>query len=241
MLFYPKGRVRADATGHNRPAPAPMDPAPMGIAEAAVMSEPLATGLLASTRIATARGWVPASRLRAGDQVLTFDSGCQPLRGVDRGGADIDPSDARATDQGLNAAVAQVSVPSGALENRSPLMLMPGQVVLLESDIAEAMFGDPFALVPAAALVGWRGIEAVVSPAAPILHLRLRLDRDEIVYANGSTLLLCPAVPGTTPGAGDGPAPGRPLPMHAARQFVARLIDQETVPEVPGTPADSPV
>lgn len=213
MLFYPKmrtGKVEAVAE-----TPTPIVTAPV-FADA---FGKLRGGLFSATQIATARGWVPASRLVPGDMVLTFDNGCQPLRAV------IPPcADEVAAEIGGMA----VLVPSGALDNRSPMILMPGQVLLLDSDIAEELFGDPFAFVPAAALVGWRGIEAAEMPNSPILNLRF--DQDEIVYAHGATFLLCPAAAKGSAGA-EITQGNRLLEMAEARLLISRLIDAETVPE----------
>lgn len=212
MLFYPKVRIGKVEDVAETSTP---------VVTAPVLADTvgkLHAGLFPATQIATARGWVPVSRLVPGDMVLTFDNGCQPLRAVISPCADeIAP--------GIGGAA--VSVPGGALENRSPLMLMPGQVVLLDVDIAEELFGDPFALVPAAALVGWRGIEAAEMPDGPIRTLRF--DQDEIVYAHGATFLLCPVAAEESAGA-HMTVGNRPLEMAEARLLISHLIDAETMP-----------
>lgn len=213
MLFYPKGRIGKVEAVAETPASVVAHPP---FADALGK---LHAGLFPTTQIATARGWVPVARLVPGDMVLTFDNGCQPLREV------ITPC---AEEVAPEIGGAAISVPSGALENRSPMMLMPGQVVLLDVDIAEDLFGEPFALVSAAALVGWRGIEAAEMPDSPIMTLRF--DQDEIVYAHGATFLLCPAVADGAARA-ETTASNRPLEMAEARLLISHLIDAETLPE----------
>lgn len=142
-------------------------------------------GLVAGTKVATAMGWRVVEAVTVGDQVLTFDGGMQQVRAVRRdvvwtGGAASDP------------ATWPLHVPAGALGNRGDMALMPAQAVLVESDTAEAMFGDPFAMIPAAALDGYRGIVRV-APAARIEVVTLVFAQDEVVFGNIGALFLCAA------------------------------------------------
>lgn len=88
----------------------------------------------------------------------------------------------------------------------------------MESDHAEALFGDPFALVPAAALIGLRGITAVDMPGDS--GLCPRFDQGQIIYAHGATLLFCPAT-------SHADAVQAPLAIREARKLVERLIEDE--------------
>lgn len=154
-------------------------------------------GILSDVRVATPRGWRAAGRLRAGDMVLTLDDGMQPLTGVLRQGW---PATVSA------APVWPLRVPPGVLGNRRALDLAPGQGVAVECDAAEALSGAPLALVPVAALAGWRGI-APVAPQGDRLVLRLALPG--IVYAEGAALIGC----------------GAPvLPLPQARHLAACLM-----------------
>ena len=54
------------------------------------------------------------------------------------------------------------------------------------------MFGSPLALVPAAALAGFRGIEWVNWKGAQTEVITLEFDQEEIIYANTGTLFQCP-------------------------------------------------
>ena len=63
---------------------------------------------------------------------------------------------------------------------------------MLESDLAEEALGDPFALVPAAALEGVRGVERVC-PTDPIEVVSLHFEADQVVFAEHGALLFCPS------------------------------------------------
>lgn len=153
----------------------------------AALAEPapaaLTEGLAADTLIATETGWQRAADLRPGDRIVTFDNGLQPLRRAIRGEFAEPGID-------LPTAAQPLSVPTGALGNRRPMVLLSGQSVLIESDAAESLYGDPFALIPAAALEGWKGI-ARLRPGAELEVVYLEFDGDEIVYAEGMALVHC--------------------------------------------------
>lgn len=143
------------------------------------------SGFAGGALIATGRGWRPVESIAPGDQVLTFDRDLQPVRAVRRGhlwcGARPCPAPLR-----------PLCAPVGTLGNAAPLTLLPEQNVLVESDMAERLYGDPFVLLPARLLAGARGIGRVL-PAAPIEVIALHFERDEIVFANGGALVFCPA------------------------------------------------
>lgn len=146
----------------------------------------LASGFVAGTRIATSTGWRPVETLAEGDQVLTFDGGMQELRGVIRGrlwrNAELCPE-----------SLWPLYVPAGALGNRQPMELLPEQAVLIESDTADAILDDPFTLVSAASLAGFRGIERI-APQEEIDVIQLVFDQDEVVFAASGALVHCPRV-----------------------------------------------
>lgn len=176
-------------------------------------------GLAADTLIATETGWQRAADLRPGDRIVTFDNGLQVLRRVIRGQLSSEGHDLPTTAQPL-------SVPAGVLGNRRPLVLLSGQAVLIESDKAEALYGDPFALIPAAALEGWKGI-ARLRAGTEVEAVFLEFDGDEIVYAEGMALVHCAR---QTPKMVTTPeelmevgtaSPYRTLPAHQGRAVLA--------------------
>lgn len=141
------------------------------------------SGIVAGTMVATESGWRPVEKVAAGDLVLTFDEGLRPVRHVRRRfcwSAEIDYPES----------LWPLFVPAGALGNKSELYMLPNQNVMIESDAAEDIWGDPFAVVPAAALDGYRGI-ARVCPMGQLEVITLHFDLDQIVFANVGALFFC--------------------------------------------------
>ena len=141
-------------------------------------------GFLAGTHAASNLGWRPVEALTVGDQLLTFDHGMQPLVEVRRetvlvGEGDVDP------------VFCPLLVPQDALNNRVPMYLMPDQGVLIESDLVEDAHGDPFAVVPACALDGYRGIRRL-HPGERMELIIPRFARGEVIYLEAGFLGFAP-------------------------------------------------
>lgn len=142
------------------------------------------TGLVAGTKVATPTGWRSVEGVIEGDKVLTFDGGMQTVVAVKRrvlwaGGRPCPDH------------MWPMLVPAGALGNREDMWMAPEQHVLLESDTAEQVFGDAFALIPAAALEGFRGIQRAF-PHDKVDVIELVFAQDEVVFANSGALFFCP-------------------------------------------------
>lgn len=150
------------------------------------------------TPVATLAGWRAAAELRAGDTVLTVAAGPRRIWSI----RPVPPR-------------APLLVPPQALDNREALLLMPGQLVLIETDLADELYGDRLALLPAAALQGWRGIRALNGAPSAVA---LCLEEPQLIYAGGAVLLACPGRDGGL--AGDLPA----FPLSQARHLVACLM-----------------
>ncbi len=142
-------------------------------------------GLVEGTHVATQNGWQPVDSLRAGDDVLTFDGGMQRVIAVMRdelwGGIGPCPE-----------ALWPLMVPEGTIGNRGDMLVMPHQGVLIESDATVDQWGDPFAVVPGAALEVFEGVErqnpyGTVEVALPVF------EEDQIVFADHGALLFCQA------------------------------------------------
>ncbi len=145
----------------------------------------LASGLVSGTFVGTSMGWRDVAAVAVGDQVLTFDRGLQTVASVTHQQVSTRGSDS-AIDSWL------VHVPVGVLGNAEAITLLPSQPVMIETDIAEEIFGDPFVVVTALALAGFGGITQV--PPSTTTHIiTLAFDRDEVVFANAGSLLVCPA------------------------------------------------
>ena len=145
-----------------------------------------ATGLVAGTSVATSIGWRPVDSLIAGDKVLTFDDGLQKVTRIDR--ALLWPEAGPCPRH-----LWPLEVPEGALGNRSRMMLLPEQAVMLESDLAEDLFGNPFSLMYAAALDGFRDIVRV-EPRGRIEVVNLCFAEEQVIFANIGALFHCPRV-----------------------------------------------
>lgn len=159
-----------------------------GPPSALVATAGLASGFAAGTEVATTEGWRPVEALAPGDRVLTFEHGSQPVRAVQRGllwrGAAPCPEP-----------LWPLLVPAGALGNTSPLTLLPEQSVLVESDLAEDLYGDPFVLLSVRYLEGALGIRRVAPGLGQPVEVVIPLfDQPEIAFANGAALILCPAL-----------------------------------------------
>ncbi|MEQ8902697.1 MAG: Hint domain-containing protein [Roseovarius sp.] len=143
------------------------------------------SGLLSGTRVATAFGWRPVQALAAGDRVLTFDHGLQPLADVTRRlvwtGSTVCPQ-----------RFWPLEVARGVLGNRGHFRIMPGQAVMIESDLAEAMYGDPFALLPALALTQMTAVDRRPPPDGAEVVL-LHFEETQVVFADHGMMFLCPA------------------------------------------------
>lgn len=141
------------------------------------------TGIIAGTKVATEMGWRVVEAVAEGDKVLTFDGGLQTVISVRRDLISADPNVTPMAHWPLD-------VPAGALGNREAMRLLPAQSILVESDTAEDVLGDPFALIPAASLDGFRGILRPL-PGGEIEIVHLEFAQDEIVFANLGALFLC--------------------------------------------------
>ncbi len=188
----------------------------------------LACGLVAGTRIATAMGWRPVEAIAEGDLVLTFDRGLQPVRAITRG---LNWSSDTPCPKGLRP----LSVPAGALGNQEAMTLLSDQSVMVESDTADALFGDPFALVPASSLDGFRGI-ARIRDMVELDVIQLQFDCDEIIFASLGALAFCPCsrmlgIDTILSAETDEPPAYRKLPQAEAAMLIDCVADEDAVAE----------
>ena len=178
----------------------------------AMAAKGLAAGFYAATPVQTALGWQIVGALARGDLVLTRDGGLMPVQSVTR-----DP----------RAALWSVRLPARAFANDATVMLPPGQPVLIETPLALPFTGEAFALIPATALEGWRGIAPhVPAETAPIL--RLTLTEPALISAGPGIWTQADAARRPFDLSQLLDAPQRPvLPLSIARQLVASLIAEE--------------
>ena len=141
------------------------------------------SGLIATTKVATSRGWSNVGDLKPGDLVLTFDAGLQTVTQISR-------EVPWETAEECPEALWPLEVPTGAFGNSRPFHLMGSQNIMVESDAAEDMYGDPFSLIPANALLGLRGIERVPPKnAMEIVHISF--SEEQVVFGEHGALYLC--------------------------------------------------
>ena len=171
----------------------------------------LVDGLAASMRLATPDGWIDAGDLEPGDPVLTFEQGAMPVAAVFRSAqaAEVPPF------------FWPVYLPRGVMDNDHPVELLPAQMVMLESDLAEERFGEPFVMVPALALLGWNGITR--RPPREVEMVHLQFDSPQIIFAGRCLLLGCGGTGAQAANMFRGTAL-MTLALPEARQLVAGLI-----------------
>ncbi len=176
-------------------------------------------GIVAGTRIATAGGWRDVDALCPGDLVLTFDDGLVPIVAVQRHRAAAGPG-------AWPAAHWPLRVPEGALGNRRPLLLMPDQRLVVDSDLAEALIGDAFPLIPARALAGWRGIAPALPDPGIATAVPMFAD-EQVIYAASDVLMHCPPAAGPADPIAARPPRYIALSPETAAQVVACLAAEE--------------
>jgi hypothetical protein len=138
-------------------------------------------GLIAGSAVATQTGWCAIERIVAGDHLLTFDNGMKAVvenRAIIIRRAELPEAKAYL-----------MHVPAGALGNRAEMLVLPMQELVLESDRAEAHYGDPFVLIPAVLLEGYKGIRKVPMTADLRVHM-LTFAAEQIIQINGALLAL---------------------------------------------------
>lgn len=144
----------------------------------------LSHGLMAGTRVASNLGWRAIDALAVGDKVLTFDHGMQEITEIRRAHMWLDAPETAEN-------MWPVVIPEGALGNREEMVLLPDQGVMIESDAAMDMHGDPFAVLTAHSLVGLRGIRRR-EPMHRVELIAVYFASDEVIYAEGGALIHCP-------------------------------------------------
>lgn len=181
------------------------------------------SGLMSGTHVASNLGWRAVDALSVGDKVLTFDNGMQTV-------LDIQHETLGTGTRGhLPQSATPVFVPEGALCNRCDLWLMPDQGLLIESESTQDALGDPFAVVPARALIGFRGI-CRRAPQLPLELTILTFAGDEVVYVEGGMLAHCPRARDLLmDGAFDKDGLYDPLDIKRARSLVECLMAQNSI------------
>ncbi|CUH86325.1 hypothetical protein PH5382_00234 [Phaeobacter sp. CECT 5382] len=129
-------------------------------------------GFLPDTLVETDRGFLQARDVKPGDMVYTFDGGSQEV-------------------VSLRHAVPRMTtlmhVPAGALGNDCDLSLPADQMVALEIDAVERLFGLPLVLVKLISLAGYNGIKAVAPERLGRIHIECA--EEELIWAESGMLM----------------------------------------------------
>jgi hypothetical protein len=194
---------------------------PGGIAAMPGQSTSAEAGLMSGTRVGTAMGWRSVEAIAEGDKVLTFDAGLQTI---------VKVSHIRlwSAEESCPRRFWPLEVPAGALGNRELMHVMPGQNVMIESDAAEDLYGDPFSLIPAEAVEGTSGVERVPAQG-DIDVIVLHFAEDQIVFAENGALFFCPACHDVLQAASSDSTcqPYAILPMDEARFLAVHLEEAQ--------------
>ncbi|MGD9919553.1 MAG: Hint domain-containing protein [Paenirhodobacter sp.] len=143
----------------------------------------LAQGLYKETVLRCSTGLRTVAHIAEGDLVMTFDHGFRPVVAVERF------SFAR-LGRDLPEAFWPLRLPPGLFGNAGERFVAPDQCLMIESDLAEEEYGDPFVLVPGKVLALLPQVERTRPGPERAIH-RLRFERPELVVTNQGAVLLC--------------------------------------------------
>lgn len=132
------------------------------------------------TQIKTARGEVPAARLRIGDRVLTRDNGYQTIRWT--GARSLTADEIRA-----QPSLRPVRIRRGALVPNMPerdMTVSPQHRVLIGNAAAQMWFGEEEVLVAATHLTCLDGVGENAAPDG-VTYVHILFDQHEVVLSDG--------------------------------------------------------
>jgi hypothetical protein len=150
------------------------------------------SGFVSGTRVVTPGGWATVDSLHVGDEVLTFDAGFQRVTALASEPIFMNPHTAPRN-------LWPVFVPAGALENRHALLVQPHQGVLVESPKVRDKWGDPYSVIPGAALDVIDGAYRV-EPSKPLTAVLPVFAEDQMIFVNGGALLFSQVIWGVRAG-----------------------------------------
>lgn len=184
-------------------------------------------GFVAGTRVVTPGGWATVESLHVGDEVLTFDAGFQRVTALAT--TPIFSHDYVTPRQHW-----PIFVPAGALENRHDLLVQPGEGVLVESPSVRDKWGDPYAVIPGAALDVLDGTHRV-EPSTMLNAVLPVFAEDQMLFVNGGALLFSQCIWGVH--AGVQPRFGRAANYNMVPvQTAMNMLESGAVRNVPVKP-----
>lgn len=133
------------------------------------------------TMIATERGQAAIEDLKIGDLVRTQHHGMQPIRWIGRRkiSAELMAAQPRLRPIRISARALGQGLP------RQDLLVSPQHRILIDSPIAQRMFGAREILIAAKKLIGLPGIAPVEATEA-VTYFHILFDRHEVIFGNGA-------------------------------------------------------
>lgn len=138
------------------------------------------SGLAPSALVDTVNGPVLARDLKAGDRVLTRDSGAQSVRWC---GESTSMYDAEAQDVSAKGPVRIRAGALGTSKEAGNLVLAPGQHVLVRNIMNELLFGTDEVMATVGDLAHLDGVDFV--PRSVVRWQHVLLDSHELIKVNG--------------------------------------------------------
>ncbi|WP_417712732.1 Hint domain-containing protein [Pseudophaeobacter arcticus] len=129
-------------------------------------------GFLPQTLVETDRGFIQARDVKPGDRVYTYDGGSQEVETVRHA---------------VPRLTTMMHVPAGALGNDCDLQLPADQMVALELDAVERLFGLPLVLVKLISLAGHKGISALSPERLGRIHIECA--EEELIWSESGMLI----------------------------------------------------
>lgn len=135
----------------------------------------------AGTTILTPVGDVPVEKLVVGDLVMTRDKGPQPIRWIGNRvlGQDELQAEPRLRPIRISRGALGIGLPS------QDLLVSPQHRVLVQSRIAQRIFGTDEVLVPAKTLVVMEGVDIDEAPEG-VTYYHLMFEHHEVIVSNGA-------------------------------------------------------
>ncbi len=136
-------------------------------------------GMPMGTLVETDAGWEAVETLVVGQKLVTTEGETKALTRVEHSFATLPK------DQGF------IHIAGGIFPGVSDLVLLPDQLVMITSSLAEARYGTPDILLPAAALDVAMGVE-VASGGIAVQLTSFGFEDEEVIFAAGDLRLHCP-------------------------------------------------
>ena len=143
-----------------------------GISDTAFVTITTIPCFVAGTLIDTPGGRMPVERLAPGDQVLTVDSGAQPLRWIGR------------REVAAEGNMAPIRIAANTFGEHDTLHVSPQHRILIQDERAELLFGEKEFLIAAKDLIDDHNVIWDKS-GGTVEYVHLLFDTHQVVFSNG--------------------------------------------------------